>query len=109
MLVETTKLIKNLLVYPENMARNMNLYGGVVFSQRVMLTLVEKGISREDAYRIVQSNAHEAWNTPGGNFQKLIESDPQVKEKLSAEEISSCFNPEYQLRNLDKVYQRLDI
>ena len=109
MLVETTKLIKNLLVYPENMARNMNLYGGVVFSQRVLLTLVEKGISREDAYRIVQSNAHEAWNTKGGNFNKLIESDPQVQEKLSSEEIQACFNPDYQLRNLDKIYQRLDI
>ncbi|MGD1865633.1 MAG: adenylosuccinate lyase [Phormidesmis sp.] len=109
MLVETTKLIKNLLVYPDNMARNMNLYGGVVFSQRVMLTLVEKGISREDAYRIVQSNAHNAWNTKGGNFQKLIASDPQVQEKLSPEEIEDCFNPDYQLRNLDKVYQRLDI
>ncbi|MGC1308688.1 MAG: adenylosuccinate lyase [Phormidesmis sp.] len=109
MLVETTKLIKKLQVYPENMKRNMNLYGGVVFSQRVLLTLVEKGINREDAYRIVQSNAHQAWNTPGGNFQKLIESDPQVTEKLSTEEIQECFNPDYQLRNLNKVYQRLDI
>ena len=109
MLVETTKLIKNLLVYPENMKRNMNLYGGVVFSQRVLLTLVEKGINREDAYRIVQTNAHQAWNTAGGNFQKLLESDPQVTEKLSPEEIQECFNPDYQLRNLDKVYQRLDI
>ena len=109
MLVETTKLIKNLLVYPENMKRNMNLYGGVVFSQRVLLTLVEKGISREEAYKIVQTNAHQAWNTPGGNFQKLLESDPQVTEKLTSEEIDECFNPDYQLRNLDKVYQRLDI
>ena len=109
MLVETTKLIKNLLVYPENMKRNMNLYGGVVFSQRVLLTLVEKGINREDAYRIVQTNAHQAWNTSGGNFQKLLESDPQVTEKLTPEEITECFNPDYQLRNLDKVYQRLDI
>ncbi len=109
MLVETTKLIKKLQVYPENMKRNMNLYGGVVFSQRVLLTLVEKGINREDAYRIVQTNAHQAWNTPGGNFQKLLESDPQVKEKLTPEEINECFNPDYQLRNLSKVYQRLDI
>lgn len=109
MLVETTKLIKKLQVYPENMKRNMNLYGGVVFSQRVLLTLVEKGINREDAYRIVQTNAHQAWNTPGGNFQKLLESDPQVKEKLTPEEINECFNPDYQLRNLPKVYQRLDI
>ncbi|MEL6158251.1 MAG: adenylosuccinate lyase [Cyanobacteria bacterium J06623_5] len=109
MLVETTKLIKNLLVYPENMARNMNLYGGVVFSQRVLLTLVDKGMSREEAYRIVQSSAHEAWNTPGGNFQKLITADPKVTAVLSAAEVEACFNPSYQLRNLDKVYQRLDI
>ena len=109
MLVETTKLIKKLLVYPENMKRNMNLYGGVVFSQRVLLTLVDKGINREEAYRIVQTNAHQAWNTTGGNFQKLIASDPQVKEKLTSEEINECFNPDYQMRNIDKVYQRLDI
>ena len=109
MLVEATKLIKNLLVYPENMQRNMNLYGGVVFSQRVLLTLVDKGVNREDAYQIVQSNAHQAWNTPGGNFQKLIEADPEVTAQLSAEEIAECFNPDYQLRNLPKVYQRLDI
>ncbi|MEM6450116.1 MAG: adenylosuccinate lyase [Cyanobacteria bacterium P01_D01_bin.105] len=109
MLVEATKLIQNLHVYPENMQRNMNLYGGVVFSQRVLLTLVDKGISREDAYRIVQSNAHQAWNTPGGNFQKLLESDEQVKAHLTPEEVAECFNPDYQLRNLKKVYQRLDI
>ncbi len=109
MLVETTQLIKKLLVYPENMTRNMNLYGGVVFSQRVLLTLVDKGINREDAYHIVQTNAHQAWNTPGGNFQKLIESDPKVTEKLTPEEIAECFNPDYQMRNIDKVYQRLDI
>ncbi len=109
MLVETTKLIKNLLVYPENMQRNMNLYGGVVFSQRVLLTLVDKGMSREDAYRIVQTNAHQAWNTPGGNFQKLIEADLEVVAQLSPVEITECFNPDYQLRNLAKVYQRLDI
>lgn len=109
MLVETTKLIKNLLVYPENMKRNMNLYGGVVFSQRVLLTLVDKGLSREDAYRIVQANAHQAWNTPGGHFQKLLEADLEVTAVLSSAEISECFNPDYQLRNLPKVYQRLDI
>jgi adenylosuccinate lyase len=109
MLVETTHLIKNLLIYPDNMARNLNLYGGVVFSQRVMLSLVEKGLSREEAYRIVQSNAHQAWNTPGGNFQKLIESDAAVTAALSPAEIAECFNPSYQMRNIDKVYQRLDI
>ena len=69
MLVEITNLVKKLLVYPENMKRNMNRYGGVVFSQRVLLTLVDKGLSREEAYKIVQTNAHAAWNTEGGNFK----------------------------------------
>jgi adenylosuccinate lyase len=109
MLVETTDLIKNLLVYPDNMQRNMNLYGGVVFSQRVMLTLVEKGLSREDAYAIVQSCAHTAWNTTGGDFRSLIANDDRVKAQLSASEIDACFDPQHHLKNLDRIYQRLNI
>lgn len=109
MLVETTNLIKNLLVYPENMARNMNVYGGVVFSQRVMLSLVEKGLAREEAYAIVQSCAHTAWNTDDGNFRHLISQDERVTAHLSAAEIDDCFDPDHHLRNLDQVYQRLAI
>jgi len=109
MLVETTDLVKHLLVYPENMKQNMNLYGGVIFSQRVMLALVEKGTSREDAYTIVQSCAHEAWNKPGGNFYNLIAKDERVTAKMTSKEIEDCFDPQYQLRHLDLVYQRLGI
>ena len=109
MLVEITGLVKNLQVYPENMKRNMNLYGGVVCSQRVLLTLVDKGLSREDAYQIVQTNAHTAWNTEGGDFKQNLAADPRVKEHLSPEELEAAFSPDYQLRNLDKVYQRLGI
>jgi adenylosuccinate lyase len=109
MLVEITDLIKNLLVYPANMQRNMNLYGGVIFSQRVLLTLVDKGISREQAYAIVQSNAHQAWNTEQGNFRDNISQDPQVKALLSAEEIAACFDPQHHLHQLDQIYQRLGI
>jgi adenylosuccinate lyase len=109
MLVETTDLVKNLLVYPENMKRNMNLYGGVVFSQRVMLTLVEKGMLREEAYAIVQSCAHTAWNQPSGDFRALIANDPKVKAQLSETDIESCFDPEHHLKNLDRIYQRLNI
>jgi adenylosuccinate lyase len=109
MLVELTDLVKNLLVYPENMQRNMNLYGGVVFSQRVLLTLVEKGINREEAYKIVQSCAHIAWNQTDGDFQALIRENDQVKAKLSPAEIDTCFDPKHHLKNLDQVYQRLDI
>lgn len=109
MLVETVDLVKHLQVYPDNMQRNMNVYGGVVFSQRVMLKLVEKGLKREDAYAIVQSCAHTAWNKTDGNFRALIEQDPRVAEKLSSDEIADCFDPQHQLRNLDQVYQRLGI
>ncbi|MBD1834289.1 adenylosuccinate lyase [Cyanobacteria bacterium FACHB-472] len=109
MLVEITDLMKNLLVYPENMERNLNVYGGVVFSQRVMLTLVEKGVSREDAYAIVQSCAHQAWNKPEGNFHNLIANDSRVTQHLSAEEVEACFAPQHHLQHLEEIYQRLEI
>lgn len=109
MLHEMTHLVKHLLVYPENMKRNLNRYGGVIFSQRVMLTLVEKGTSREDAYSIVQSCAHQAWNQPGGNFRELIAQDDRVQSQLTPDEIEDCFNPQHHFRHLDEIYQRLGI
>ncbi len=109
MLHEITDLVTNLLVYPENMERNMNCYGGVVFSQRVLLTLVEKGMSREEAYAIVQSSAHTAWNKPDGNFHDLIIQDPRVTQKLSPAEIEACFDPQHHLSHLEAIYQRLGI
>ena len=109
MVKETTDLIKHLLVYPENMKRNMNVYGGVIFSQKVLLALVEKGMSREEAYTIVQGCAHQAWNTKDGNFRALITENSGVKNLLSQEEINSCFDPQEHLKNLDKIYQRLAI
>jgi len=109
MLRETTDLVKHLLVYPQNMERNMNVYGGVIFSQRVLLTLVEKGMSREDAYQVVQGCAHQAWNQAEGNFYELIRQDPTVQNTLSASEIDSCFDPQHHFQNLDEIYQRLGI
>ena len=109
MLKETTELVKKLLIYPENMKRNMNVYGGVIFSQRVLLALVEKGMMREDAYTIVQSSAHQAWNQPNGNFQDLISQNEQIKSHLSEAEITACFDPKRHLKHLDDVYQRLGI
>jgi adenylosuccinate lyase len=109
MLVETTDLVKNLLVYPDNMARNMNVYGGVVFSQRVLLALVQKGLSREESYTIVQSCAHQAWNKTDGDFRKLLSEDARVTVHLSPAELDDCFDPQHHLKNLDQVYQRLGI
>ncbi|HEY9752537.1 MAG TPA: adenylosuccinate lyase [Coleofasciculaceae cyanobacterium] len=109
MLVEMTEMTRTLLVYPDNMARNMNVYGGVVFSQRVMLALVEKGMRREDAYAIVQATAHQAWNQPEGNFQGLITQNSRVTDHLSPDDLKACFDPQHHLKNLDQVYQRLGI
>ncbi|MBW4572470.1 MAG: adenylosuccinate lyase [Tolypothrix carrinoi HA7290-LM1] len=109
MLKETIDLVKNLLVYPENMERNLNCYGGVVFSQKVLLALIEKGMKREEAYKIVQESAHAAWNKPEGNFHDLISKEPRVTEKLSPAEIAECFDPQQHLKHLEEVYQRLGI
>lgn len=109
MLVEITDLVKHLQVYPENMKRNMNLYGGVIFSQSVLLALVDKGMVREDAYAIVQTLAHQAWNKEGGDFKAALSQDPQVQKRLSAKELDHCFDPNRHLQNLDQIYQRLDI
>ncbi|MGF1674463.1 MAG: adenylosuccinate lyase [Rivularia sp. (in: cyanobacteria)] len=109
MLSEAISLIKNLLVYPENMAENMNCYGGVVFSQKVLLALIDKGINREEAYQIVQANAHTAWNQKNGNFHELICKDNRVTEKLSPQEIARIFDPQNHLQHLDQIYQRLGI
>jgi adenylosuccinate lyase len=109
MLREMTEVVKGLGVYPENMARNMNVYGGVVFSQRVLLALVEAGINREDAYRIVQRHAHSAWNTDGGNFRANLEADGEVRGKLSAEQLADCFSTDLHQANLGVIWQRLGI
>ncbi|OKH28532.1 adenylosuccinate lyase [Chroogloeocystis siderophila] len=109
MLKEITDLVQNLLVYPQNMERNMNCYGGVIFSQKVLLALVDKGMSREEAYAIVQSCAHQAWNQPQGDFHNLIVNDVRVTQLLSPEEIEMCFDPQQHLKHLEQIYQRLDI
>lgn len=109
MLHEITNLVNNLLVYPENMARNLNCYGGVVFSQRVLLTLIDKGLNREEAYSIVQESAHAAWNKPEGNFRDLISKNPRVTQNLLPTEIEACFDPQHHFQHLEQVYQRLGI
>ncbi len=109
MITEMTAIIKGLGIYPNNMLKNLNIYGGVVFSQRVLLTLVENGMSREDSYRLVQRNAHSAWNQPEGNFKKNLENDPEVMEKLSREQLSDCFSTELHQSNLKVIWDRLGI
>ena len=107
MLREMTAVIQGLGVYPNNMRRNMNVYGGVVFSQRVLLGLVDAGMSREDAYRVVQRNAHSAWNTEGGDFHANLAGDPEVTAKLSSQQLEDCFSTELHQANLGVIWDRL--
>jgi adenylosuccinate lyase len=106
---EMTKVIAGLQVYPANMSRNLNIYGGVVFSQRVLLALVENGLSREDAYRLVQGHAHSAWNVEGGNFRANLEADPVINKYLTSNQIAECFSTELHQAQLETIYKRLDI
>jgi adenylosuccinate lyase len=109
MLREMTEVVRGLGVYPDNMARNMNVYGGVVFSQRVLLALVESGLNREQAYRIVQRHAHAAWNQEGGNFRANLETDTEVTDRLSPQQIESCFSCGLHQSQLAVIWQRLGI
>jgi adenylosuccinate lyase len=109
MLREMSEVVKGLGVYPENMARNMNLYGGVVFSQRVLLALVESGLSREEAYRIVQRNAHTAWNREGGDFRANLEADEDVIRHLTPQQLDACFATDLHQANLGVIWERLGI
>jgi len=109
MITEMTAIIKGLGVYPQNMLNNLNIYGGVVFSQRVLLALVENGMSREDSYRLVQRNAHSAWNQPQGDFRKNLENDQEVIKNLTPEQLSECFSTQLQQSNLKVIWNRLDI
>ena len=106
MLVRLTQLLKNLVVYPERMLANLNLTGGLVYSQRVLLALVERGVERKTAYEAVQRNAMEAWEGQG-NFYDLVSLDPLIAGQLTATEIKACFEPEWYVRHLDKVYRRV--
>ncbi|MDP9326482.1 MAG: adenylosuccinate lyase, partial [Candidatus Dormibacteraeota bacterium] len=108
MLTEATRMVAGMVVYPERMAANLNVAGGVVFSQRVLLALVEKGMSRDDAYRIVQAAALKAWDE-GGDFRKELEADARVGELLTLEEIGELFDAKWHVRHLDTTYKRLGI
>ena len=107
MLREMTEIIKGLGVYPKNMLRNMNIYGGVVFSQRVLLALIETGMSRESAYKLVQRNAHSAWNKEGGNFKANLLEDHEVMERLTPDRLEQCFDTQIHQSNLNVIWERL--
>lgn len=108
MLQVMTRVVRDLQVYPENMQRNMQVTHGLVFSQRVLLTLIERGMTREQAYDLVQKYAMEAWET-SSDFLELLLTDSLIGQVLPEEELRGCFDLSYHLTGVDKVFARLGL
>ena len=105
-LAKTTSLLDTLVVYPENMLKNLGLTQGLVFSGQLMLALTQKGVSREDAYIYTQRNAMKVWDE-GGDYAEMIRNDANISSHLSAEEIARVFDLKHYLRNVGKVFERV--
>ena len=108
MLNKMTTLFENLLVYPDNMMDNINKTNGLIFSQEVLLALIKKGVTREDAYKMVQKNAMKVWEEKI-DFKNLLFNDDSINEILSREEIDELFDLNKVLKNIKKVFNRLEI
>ena len=109
-LARLTGLIDKLIVYPENMKRNLDLLGGLHNSQRVLLALTQAGMSREDAYAAVQRNAMKVWEMRGdraGQFAKLLKADPDVTKHLKPVDIDGMFDDFYHLKHVDALFERV--
>jgi adenylosuccinate lyase len=105
-----TGMIDKLIVYPENMQRNLDLLGGLHNSQRVLLALTQAGMSREDAYAAVQRNAMKVWEMHGdrtGQFAALLKADPEVAGKLKPTAIDAMFDDFYHLKHVDAIFERV--
>jgi adenylosuccinate lyase len=102
------RILKDLNVYPENMKRNMERTFGLPFSQRVLTALIDKGVSREEAYDAVQPCAMQAWQE-GRSFYDIVKDAPLVRENLSPEELQACFDPSWHLKHVDTIFERLGL
>lgn len=108
MLNRFANIVEKLTVFPENMKRNMKRTFGLIFSQHVLLALIEKGMSREAAYDIVQPNAMKSWETET-QFKEIVENDTRITDKLTQAEIDACFDETYHLKNVDFIFERLGL
>jgi adenylosuccinate lyase len=105
-LARMTGLVDRLVVYPDNMARNLDRLGGLIHSQRVMIALTQKGVSREDAYSIVQRHAMAVWQGKG-DFKALLAADPEVARALKPAELAALFDLGYHLKHVDTIFARV--
>jgi adenylosuccinate lyase len=99
-------IIDKLIVYPDTMRKNLDRLGGLVHSQRVLLALAQKGVAREDAYRLVQRNAMKVW-AGGGDFLELLKADPDVRKHLSEAELAANFDLDFHMAQVDAIFARV--
>jgi adenylosuccinate lyase len=105
MIADLTEIMDGLVVYPERMLSNMNASGGVIFSQRLLLALVESGMDRHVAYKLVQRHALSSWDG-GGSFRDAVGADPEISSRLTSNEIDDLFDPQAQLMHVDTIFAR---
>jgi adenylosuccinate lyase len=105
-LARLTGVIDKLVIYPENMQKNLDRLGGLIHSQRVLLALTQKGASREDAYRLVQRNAMPVWRGEG-DFLALLKADEEVATRLSGGELEALFDLGYHFKHVDAIFERV--
>ncbi|PRR88582.1 MULTISPECIES: adenylosuccinate lyase [unclassified Bacillus (in: firmicutes)] len=108
MLNRFSNIVKNLTVFPENMKRNMDRTLGLIYSQRVLLALIDTGMAREEAYDTVQPKAMEAWEKQVP-FRSLVEAEEKITSRLTPEQIADCFDYNYHLKNVDMIFERLGL
>ena len=106
MLKKMVRLVDQLMVYPKNMMKNLELTGGLIYSEHILLALTEKGLARDTAYRLVQRNAMRVWEK-GGDFKALLKKDKDVKKHLTGKEIDKAFNLKNHLKNVDRIFKRV--
>jgi len=105
-LARLTNVVENLVVYPENMMKNLNQLGGLVFSQRVLLALTQEGVSREDAYKLVQRNAMKVWEE-GKDFLTELKADSEVTSQISGDKLEAMFDLSFHTKNVDTIFKRV--
>jgi len=106
MLDLVNKLVDKLIIYPENMIKNLNLTRGLIFSQTILLKLVNKGMTREDAYKMVQSASMDVWNDKNKNLKDELTGSKEISKYLTKEEIEEVFNSKKILKNIDYIFNR---
>ena len=107
MMWKFSDILDRLIVYPDNMRKNLEKMGGLVCSEQIMLALVAAGLSREEAYSVVQSNAARAW--AGEDFRRCIEDDPVVRERLTPQQVDECFDIQRHLRHVEHTFERVGV